>query len=101
MWPYWLMFVWPLLGVLSHRRLVRPEQRLLWWFTAAFFTVMIGLRYEVGGDWYHYADSMYAVASSGLSNALQFGDPGYYAMSWLVAQLGGGIYVVNLLAARW
>ena len=97
MWPYWLMFVWPLLGVLSRRRLIGSEQRLLWWFTAAFFTVMIGLRFEVGGDWYTYADQMRAVATSDLSGALKYGDPGYYGISWLVARLGGGIYVVNLL----
>lgn len=97
MWPYWLLFAWALFGMMSGSRRTGPEQLLLWWFTAAFFTVMIGLRFEVGGDWYTYADHMRALASGDLSNALKYGDPGYYGMSWLVAQLGGGIYAVNLL----
>lgn len=97
MWPYWLLFVWPLFGVLSRQRMTLSSQRLAWWLTAALFTVMMGLRYRVGGDWFTYADQMRFVASGGLVHALTLGDPGYYGLSWLVAQLGGGIFALNLL----
>lgn len=97
MWPYWLLFVWPLFGVLSRQRMRPSSQRLGWWLTAFLFTLVIGLRYQVGGDWFTYAEHMQFVASGDFSHALTLGDPGYYGMSWLVAQLGGGIFVVNLL----
>lgn len=97
MWPYWLLFVVPLFGVLARRRMAVSEQRLLWWLVAAFYTVMIGLRYQVGGDWFTYANHMQSITAGTLANALTFGEPGYYGLSWLVAQLGGSIFVVNLL----
>ena len=99
MWPYWLLFLWPALAVAIPQRVSRRDQWVFWWLTGLLFSVAIGLRYEVGGDWINYASHMRFVASAELTDVLNLGDPGYYVTSWIVAQLGGGILIVNLICA--
>jgi hypothetical protein len=97
--PFWLMFLAPLVALLTH---VRPGERkasVAWWAVGVCFTLMIGLRYEVGGDWFRYLDHFYYTSYQTFPNAVSIGDPGHFAVNWLVAWLGGDIYVVNLLYA--
>jgi hypothetical protein len=58
--------------------------------------LMIGLRFEVGGDWGSYL-LMFRRANMGLDYALRFGDPGYMLLNWVVGFFGGGVLVVNLV----
>lgn len=81
------------------QRLRRVEQYAFWGLTALVFSLFIGLRYKVGGDWNSYINLMKHVASGDFESAVNLGDPGYYGMSWLLAQFGGGIYLVNLICA--
>lgn len=61
--------------------------------------LFIGLRREVGGDWDSYAIFFRRAQDYDLPTALALTDPGYMLMNKLVAELGLGIGVVNLLAA--
>lgn len=99
MWVYWLMFLLPAVAVLAPQSLARREQIIVWWLTAIFFSLIIGLRYEVGGDWMHYLDHLGVADSSSLAETLSSGDYGYFGLNWLVAQLGGGIFLVNWVCA--
>lgn len=54
MWPFWLMFLLPVLGVLLPARLRKDQHRLPWFVLGMLFAVMMGLRHEVGGDWFTY-----------------------------------------------
>lgn len=54
MFAYWLMFALPALAVLSPWRGTPGLQRLAWAFIGTLFTLMIGLRYQVGADWEAY-----------------------------------------------
>jgi hypothetical protein len=69
---------------------------------AVALLLLIGLRYRVGGDWANYRELFRHVASLGLSEAFSYGfrqEPGYIFVNWIAAQLGGGIWLVNLICA--
>ena len=64
-----------------------------------FLTLLIGLRHEVGGDWFNYF--RYLEHSFGLPLAEVFleDEPGYGLLNWIAANWGGGVYLVNTACA--
>lgn len=99
MWPYWLMFAMAAWGALIPVRLRGSQARLMWLVVGMLFAVMMGLRHEVGGDWGNYLPLFHDTSARSLSEVLASGDPGYYGLNWLVAWVGGNIYLVNLICA--
>lgn len=76
------------------------QRRLIAWLVIGFiFIVLIGFRFDVGGDWGSYLRRYNEIARVTLSTALHLGDPGYKALNWMMAQWGWGIVGVNLVAA--
>ncbi|MBY0444592.1 MAG: EpsG family protein, partial [Burkholderiales bacterium] len=61
------------------------------------FSLAIGMRWEVGGDWATYLQIMESARNVSFSNALQLNDPGYMALNWLSLKLGFDILGVNLI----
>ena len=61
--------------------------------------MLVGLRHEVGGDWFNYENIYLDMVGAPLSELLERGDPGYYVLNWMSSQVGGGTYLVNLLSA--
>lgn len=96
MLPYWLLFLVPAVAVFWPGRFDERAQRLLWLGTGLLFTLMIGLRHQVGGDWGSYLGYLERASFMSLPEVLAAGDPGYYFVNWVAAQLGGDIYWVNL-----
>lgn len=99
MWPFWLMFLIPAWAVLTPGRLPARQAWVAWLAVGIVFSVMMGLRHAVGGDWSNYLPHFNATAQRTLLDVLGRGDPGYYGVNWLVAQAGGSIYTVNLICA--
>jgi hypothetical protein len=99
MWPYWLLFALPLLGVLAPRSLPPRQSRLVWMVVGLLVALMLGLRFEVGGDWFAYLPIFLDASTLTFMEVLGQGDPAYYLLNWLVAKAGGGIYMVNFLCA--
>lgn len=97
MWPFWLMFLVPAFGVLVPRSLPAAQARVMWWVVGLLFALMIGLRHEVGGDWFNYLPHFQHAATMSFAEAAGMGDPGHYVLNRLVAGLGGTIYTVNLI----
>lgn len=95
---YWLAFLVPTLASLSPRSVVPSQRGFIWGVIGLFFTLLIGLRFEVGGDWLVYLFH-FDTASQGLLYALDYGDPGYYVTGWFFSTLGGSIYWLNLFCA--
>jgi hypothetical protein len=60
-----------------------------------FLTLLIGLREQVGGDWFNYF--RYLDRTIGLPFAEVFveSEPGYGLLNWIGANWGGGVYLVN------
>lgn len=104
MWPYWLFFVLPAAMAIARRRrapscatgLHSLRLDVLWWCLILFFTLAIGLRVEVGGDWWPYLRSVEQARYYTFLEVFEHGDPGYQLLKWLNARLGWGIWGVNL-----
>ncbi|MGY0611541.1 EpsG family protein [Luteimonas sp. A501] len=97
MLPFWLMFLVPMWAVLARYRLPERQQPIAWAAVGMLFALMIGLRHEVGGDWFNYLNHFEMVRPLSFMEALRRGDPGHYALNWLTLRLGGNIYWVNLV----
>lgn len=70
-----------------------------WAFAGLMLTLIIGLRHEVGGDWFNYINYIVIVYGRDLSEVLTLSDPGYMFFNWLSASLGWGVYGANFLSA--
>lgn len=115
MLPYWLLFmVFAFGAIVTSRpnRLVAPrraasdtanrksiqEKRRPGLSAVAFAAaLMIGFRFSVGADWDAYERIYDQISGSDFVYALARTDPGYGALNWLAAQLGAGIWAVNLI----
>ena len=49
----------------------------------ALLALMIGLRHEVGDDWFNYLNHFKTVARMDFAAAMKKGDPGHYFLNWL------------------
>ena len=100
MFPYWLLFSLFAAGASLYRTDV--ERRLAggpYFLAMAVATaLMIGLRWEVGGDWINYVDIFKDITENGVNGA-RAQDPGYGVLNWVVGQMGIGVWLVNLVCA--
>src|ERR1700756_106573 len=96
---YWLMFWFPFLGAITPRKMVGRQSTILFLVVCGVFTVIMGLRDQVGGDWYNYLPMFDYFSTEDLSGILEYADPGYALLNWVVAQLGGSMYTVNFICA--
>ena len=100
MLPYWILFAYFSVGaaVAPARRLLAGQKapRITLLVGIALMTLMIGTRFQVGGDWRSYAFMFDFVAHKSLERALDYGDPGYQFVNWVVRQWDGEIWWVNL-----
>lgn len=95
--PYWLLLLLPIWACLQGPR--RPWTAWQALIIGTALSVFIGLRHEVGGDWFNYIP--YLTRAEGLtpSEVVAWGDPGYNILNWLFASQPWGIYGVNLVSA--
>lgn len=97
---YWAMFTAAALGALvAEERGPGAGRTAVPWLGVAF-ALLVGLRHQVGADWFNYESYFLQAAPLSLQAALsRFGDPGYYGVGWAIAQAGGGIHALNLVCA--
>jgi len=106
---YWAMFAMFAFAALTFNPAVAGHPHSLHAETRApiapliatlFLIVLVGLRYQVGGDWHNYEvdfdRSRYETLGSLLS---QQKEPGYALAVWLATQLDTGLWFVNLILA--
>lgn len=102
-----LFFFFGMLAYISEYRKPAAStnlQSLSWnplWLAIFFFLIFfIGLRHEVGGDWFSYLIYFNELKVSTLANGFSLtSDPGYLFLNWFVASNGLSIYVVNFIGA--
>lgn len=107
--PYWLLFAYFSVGAIFARprgeAFVFEERKFLasnptFVIGIALAAAMIGLRYQVGGDWETYLAVLRKSQFQDLGSALwNIGDPGYNFLNWIAAQIGAGIWFVNSICA--
>lgn len=101
MLPYWILFGLAAAGAVqsgSHKEHLQRSHLMLRAF-GLFVLLMVGLRYEVGGDWQNYIIIFEDLRRLSLTSALPRGDPGYVLLNWLAAGLGYGVGFINLVCA--
>lgn len=96
MYVYWLMFLAS--AVLAFSPINSNVFKLLrvYLFILVFitFTLIIGLRHEVGGDWEAYLNYYIVSTYSSIGEiSLIFSDIGYGIVNWFSAQINGDIYL--------
>lgn len=101
---YWLLFAFPALMALAYPTTSRPSNRnaaqvLALTAFVIFYTVVAGLRHEIGGDWGNYQEIYDDIATDSFSYALAVTDPLYGLVNWLTAQAGLTMYFVNGVCA--
>jgi EpsG family len=98
---YWLLFAYPALFALAYPAVQKTGgkasagQRLALIGFVVFYTLLAGLRQDVGGDWINYQVIYDDIRLDTLSYALSSTDPLYGALNWISAQMGAEIYLVN------
>lgn len=97
---YWSMFAFPALfalvtGPRSHERNALNTVGLALIFF--MFAIVIGLRYEIGADWFNYELIIAYTGYEDFLPALMSGDPGFSFVAWVSARLGAEIYGPNLV----
>jgi hypothetical protein len=106
MLTYWLMFLLPALAALmmeTQRTGTLPVDEAetpvgAWIAVGIVLTLLIGFRYEVGGDWFNYVFILDNVAGLMLDEVFLLSDPGYQLLNWLSLELDWDIFGVNLMA---
>lgn len=89
--PAWQALQWRQADVVRSARIDVPWA--LVWFT---FTLLIGYRYQVGGDWLGYR-IQYFESSGPFSEVITESDPAYAALNWISVYFGWDIFGVNLV----
>lgn len=92
---YWSLYLIP--ALLAIRRARLPG--ITWWILFGAVTLLIGLRYQVGADWWSYNEYLARASAYSLSELLGLRDPGYYLLNWLSDRLVGSVWLVNLISA--
>lgn len=60
-----------------------------------FLTILIGLRDQVGGDWFNYFPYLDRSVGLPFADIFQEDEPGYGLVNWFAANFGGNVYMVN------
>lgn len=102
MLPYWILFAYFAVGAAMESARAAATARstpLFLGLGLVLTAVMIGSRFEVGGDWRSYEFMFGFVRNISFERALNYGDPGYQALNWLVQEWDGDIWWVNSVSA--
>jgi len=95
--PYWLLLAWPIWGCLkgADRRWTGFDAALI----TFVLTLFVGLRHEIGGDWFNYLPYLDRAQGLPLVDVIAMGDVGYNLLNWSFANVSWGIYGVNTVCA--
>jgi hypothetical protein len=98
--PYVILFA--IFAIAAVRTGLNPAQqpgRLAVAVAAAILIIMVGLRFEVGADWFAYRYMLDDIGRRTLAYALVRTDPAYGSVNWIAAQAGWEIWFPNLVCA--
>jgi hypothetical protein len=107
MLPYWLFFLVPALAALASGPVMRVRADgtrplridATWMLMIVALSLIIGFRYEVGGDWSNYFRYLFGAANLNFSDLGGLEDPGYWALNILSVKLSLGMTGVNTFSA--
>jgi hypothetical protein len=90
---YWLMFAFPasITFLLGEKR-TGTRGRLALALLFIVFVILIGLRYDTGGDWGNYQNYSEDISFQSLGTVMSDGEAGFAFVTWVSTQLGWDIY---------
>ena len=99
---YWILFSYfAAAAAWSPRTQVSSERssKVFLLFGAIATALLIGTRYQVGADYRTYEFLFRVLRHASLERALSIGDPGYQFVGWIVQQMDGQVWWVNVFCA--
>lgn len=93
---YFLLFLIPAIFAINNQLKVST---FFWFVLGIIFTVAIGLRHEVGGDWGNYLNNFNKMQYYDFYSTFFLDDPGYKVLSYIIYHTDFGIYGVNFVCA--
>ena len=100
---YWLMLLVPLLAGISPWKAKGALPKLQWILYGVILVIIIGLRHEVGGDWFPYIENFSGLGDGNLSQVITVGSPsrdfGFDILYWFSLKYLNGIYFTNFICA--
>lgn len=99
---YWFLFAAAAVPALAERQSFLVPLRgariaIVSTFVVVSLSLIIGFRYEVGGDWATYLGYLDYASILTFGGVLLAPDPGYVLLNWISVQTGWGIFGVNLI----
>ncbi len=94
---YWLLIGIPI--VLSFMEIPKKDLDTSLLVLGIVYILFVGLRYEVGADREAYLGMYDAIARMSFKDALDFTEPGFATLNWLLAQMDASIYWVNFIVS--
>ncbi|WP_340620480.1 EpsG family protein [Xenorhabdus siamensis] len=90
-------FIWLLIVI---KNFFLSENKIGLFVFSLFLVFFIGLRQEVGGDWFSYLNIYNKIEQLPFKEAVFVTDPLYGILNWMSGKFGlGGIYFVNFICA--
>lgn len=99
--PYWVLFaICSILALtrVDFQEISRRNQAGLG-LLMFLIALMIGFRFDVGGDYYNYIRVHNDLGNYGFWDVWKRIDPGYGLIDWIAGRFGLGTWVVNLICA--
>ncbi len=104
---YWFLLLVPTIGAVlatgkmwpwSNNKLPAKYSSMTLDIFAFLLVLVVGFRHEVGGDWFNYLMPLVtAKDQTWYEGMMSGGDPAYGLLTWIAANFGGGLYLVNLV----
>jgi len=94
MLPYFLCWIWIAWPAFAGRQYWSVLTTFL---ISLFLSIFIGLRYEIGADWFNYLPYLDRQYGMPIGFALLSTEPGYAIINWISSRLDWGVFGVNLI----
>lgn len=99
MFGYWLTYALVVSISFIPRNVLVRNSTLIFSCLYIYFVIFIGLRYEVGGDWYPYLNLYQLSYHHTFSTVMASEDVAYAFLNWFSSRYDLKIYTVNVLCA--
>ena len=103
MFLYWFIFAiltyLTLININNKEILANKKWNILWKLVFIFLILIIGLRHEVGGDWYPYLALVESADNKDFFEVITPIEPAFNLLNWIASYLGLGVYFVNFIFA--
>jgi len=103
---YWFLLLFPFLMIITdHNKIytfgkfnIFTSSNFAWVSFFFILVITIGLRHQIGPDWYNYENMLGVAREGNFIKSIKFSDPGYMLLN-IIGAKWGGLYLVNTFAA--